>query len=168
MTHYPSPAKSFIQAVLTGAGGFTPPDKTLHDLSAEDANFRLPASPHTIAEIIAHLNYWQTWTLNVVQGEPRLLPEHAADGWPAPQDWTALKQNFLTGLQTAFDLCEDEALLTRAFSPDVSIGASFDKHTVGSALSEVIALHNAYHLGQVVLLRRMMNDWPPEGAGVTW
>jgi hypothetical protein len=31
-----------------------------------------------------------------------------------------------------------------------------------------IRSHNSYHLGQVVLLRRMRGVWPPPGGGLTW
>jgi uncharacterized damage-inducible protein DinB len=29
-------------------------------------------------------------------------------------------------------------------------------------------VHNSYHLGQITLLRRSLNVWPPEGGGDTW
>ena len=28
--------------------------------------------------------------------------------------------------------------------------------------------HVSYHVGQIALLRRMMNAWPPPGGGDTW
>ena len=31
-----------------------------------------------------------------------------------------------------------------------------------------LALHNAYHAGQVVQLRRMLDSWPPPGGGDSW
>jgi uncharacterized damage-inducible protein DinB len=37
--------------------------------------------------------------------------------------------------------------------------------------SEAIALvaaHNSYHIGQIVLLRRMLGAWPPPTGGDTW
>ena len=31
-----------------------------------------------------------------------------------------------------------------------------------------IANHNAHHLGQVIVLRQMMGQWPPPSGGWTW
>ena len=31
-----------------------------------------------------------------------------------------------------------------------------------------LAAHNAYHLGRIVLLRQLLNTWPPPDGGYTW
>jgi hypothetical protein len=33
---------------------------------------------------------------------------------------------------------------------------------------ESLAAHNAYHLGRVVLLRQLQNNWPPPDGGDSW
>jgi uncharacterized damage-inducible protein DinB len=33
---------------------------------------------------------------------------------------------------------------------------------------QAIAAHNSYHLGQIVLIRRMLGAWPPPGGGDSW
>ncbi len=39
--------------------------------------------------------------------------------------------------------------------------------TVENVLAS-IANHNAYHLGQVVLLRQLLDSWPPPSGGDSW
>ena len=29
-------------------------------------------------------------------------------------------------------------------------------------------VHNSYHVGQIILLRRLLKAWPPPGGGDTW
>jgi len=31
-----------------------------------------------------------------------------------------------------------------------------------------LASHNAYHFGRIVLLRQLMQSWPPTSGGFTW
>jgi hypothetical protein len=31
-----------------------------------------------------------------------------------------------------------------------------------------LATHNAYHLGRIVLLRQLLQAWPPASGGFTW
>jgi hypothetical protein len=33
---------------------------------------------------------------------------------------------------------------------------------------ENLAAHNAYHLGRIVLLRQLVEAWPPASGGYTW
>ena len=33
---------------------------------------------------------------------------------------------------------------------------------------EIIAQHNSYHLGQIVVIRQMLGTWPPPSGGLTW
>ena len=32
----------------------------------------------------------------------------------------------------------------------------------------IVAQHNSYHLGQIVMLRRVLGAWPPPAGGDTW
>ena len=40
-------------------------------------------------------------------------------------------------------------------------------YTVADAIHHV-AQHNAHHLGQVVLMRQLMGEWPPPSGGSNW
>jgi hypothetical protein len=51
-------------------------------------------------------------------------------------------------------LTYDGAALAREYKPGT---------TVGYLICDV-ALHNAYHLGQIVLLRCQLGLWPPQGG----
>ena len=169
MEHFESPTGKLIQHLLKGSG-FTHPATAVAELSGAQALSKPAGSPHSVADILAHMNYWQAFTLAAIEGEPKPVPDKAALGWPevSKQDWSNLVEEFSAGLEQAIGYTEDAALLERPLSPDKELGFGFDRNTVGSALTEIIAAHNAHHTGQIILLRRMLNLWPPEGGGMTW
>jgi hypothetical protein len=39
--------------------------------------------------------------------------------------------------------------------------------TLEAVLWQMVA-HNSYHIGQIAMIRRMLNAWPPLGGGDTW
>jgi uncharacterized damage-inducible protein DinB len=50
-----------------------------------------------------------------------------------------------------------------------TLGASHG--SIASSLAAVLwqtAVHNSYHLGQIVLLRQRLSIWPPETGSDTW
>ena len=44
------------------------PAKALEQLTPEQAERRVPGANHSIAEIVAHMNFWATWFCNRCEG----------------------------------------------------------------------------------------------------
>lgn len=159
------PSPRLLRALLEGFGAFTSPRRLLLDLSPQQATARPAGLPHSPAEVVAHLNFWLEWVLEVIAGEPPRPVPHAAEGWPEvrPEGWEALRDRFLKNLETAAAF--DETVLGQPLLEQEWLG--WEKHTVGSALADM-AVHQAHHLGQLVTLRQLLGAWPPEGGGLTW
>jgi uncharacterized damage-inducible protein DinB len=139
---------------------FVPYDRALAGLAPERA-CRAPAgAPYSPAQVLAHMAFWQDWLLAQARGEAPAFPEHAEAGWPTPDEaaWPGLVERFLAGLEEARALARTAAARHRSL-PRGGTG--------GRALAD-LAVHNAHHLGQIVLLRRLGGDWPPPGGGDTW
>ncbi|MDB5045811.1 MAG: hypothetical protein JWQ08_1861 [Deinococcus sp.] len=153
------PPPEALERLLDEGSAFVPPSRVLSGLSAEAAGQRLEGVPHTIAELVAHLRFWQRYTLALARGEQGVIPAHAADGWPKTDgtDWDELRQSFLDGLTELKRVAREENLARVVRGRD----------TLGYELS-LHAIHNAVHLGQVILLRQMLGVWPPPGGGDTW
>ena len=68
------------------------------------------------------------------------------DDWPevAPADWNDLVDAFLDGIAKLTEIMEERTELDRPILKDVKAWQILLNHP----------LHNAYHLGQIVLLRR--------------
>lgn len=159
----PGPSAAALAYLLSDqAVGFTPFARALSGLSPEVAVRCPPGSPHSPAEVLAHMVFWQRRLLDAIDGADIGKVEHAADGWPGATaaEWPGLVSRFLAGLERYRALAEDDELLQRP----VREGSGL---TVGAQLVDYY-MHDVHHLGQIILLRRMLGAWPPPGGGDSW
>ena len=142
-----------------------PPAPALEALATADAERRCDRAPHSIAETVAHMAFWQEWFVRRCNGVSDPLPASAAAGWPAVTagSWPAIHERFVGGLEAAaaLDANDDRPLVPAIEFPPLA------DYTVRHALVHV-AQHNSHHLGQIVLLRQMMGVWPPPSGAWTW
>lgn len=159
--------------LVFGKGAHAEALRCLDGLSFALAGARPMGAPYSVHGLLWHMCFWMENELQRIDGQSPGYPEHAALGWPgdAPVDergWTEAVKRF-------------EALLGRlaaiaAAAPEVRRGAvpvtSQAGHAnQGTTVEDVVwqtIVHNAHHLGQVVLLRRLLGAWPPPGGGDTW
>jgi hypothetical protein len=115
----------------------------LRDVSAADACRVLPGVPYSIATNLRHAAIWQAQWLTFCRGEAKLPP--VGDDWPQvdPSQWDAVRDEFLAGLREAVVLSNQSNL-----HPDIQ-----------RRLLK-LAIHGAYHIGQIQLLVRMLADAP--------
>ena len=157
-----------LRELLRDTFAYIQPAAALDGLTDEQAIARDAAAPHSIAEIVAHLAFWQDWFLARCAGDPRPMVASAADGWRRIEDgdWPALKQRFLDGLDAAVQLSEDADRLSARITPPIEF-PPLAEYTVRDALTHM-AVHNAHHLGQIVTLRQLSGSWPPPAGPWTW
>ncbi|MGJ5816733.1 DinB family protein [Paludibaculum fermentans] len=149
--------------LLASPLAFMPPARLLDGLTPEEAARPITGVKHSIVEILAHMVYWQAWFLSRCTGVAAPMAEHAAEGWPAAAagDWAPLREQLLEGLQRALELPENGRVDPPIEFPPLA------EYTIGDAITH-IAQHNAHHLGQIVILRQMLNLWPPPDGSYTW
>lgn len=142
-----------------------PPAATLAGLDPTDALRRVAGLPHSIAEIVAHMNYWQEWFTVRCQGRDQPMAAAAADGWPEVHDWSAESERFLTGLDALAAVVSQQAP-DQPIAPPIAFPmlAQYSYRDVW----EHVAQHNAHHLGQIVVLRQLLGVWPPPSGSYTW
>lgn len=145
-----------------------PPSRILDALTPADAARRIPGAPHNVVEVLAHLVFWQTWFLDRITGRPVPMAASAAQGWPAvgEDDWNGLRDDFVNGLLRAVALAETPDERARPVEPAIEF-PPIAEYTVADALTHV-AIHNAHHLGQIVMPRQMLGAWPPPEGSWTW
>ena len=143
------------------------PEKALEALTAEQAETRFANAPHSIAELVAHMNFWQDWFLARIRGEAVPMAESASLGWPevVPGSWPDLRDHFVEGIWDAVEIAKSQAL-SSPLSPAIDFGPMAD-YSIQDALVH-IAAHNSHHLGQVILLRQLQGWWPPPAGSWTW
>jgi uncharacterized damage-inducible protein DinB len=157
-----------LSEFLTTPYAYAPPSHILEDLSEAEAHRRVDGSAHTIAELVAHLAFWQAWFLARCRGHAAPMAEHASEGWPAapPGSWPGTHAGFLAGVKDAAALAADPERTADRLAPAIEF-PPLAHYTVGDALTHV-AIHNAHHLGQVVTLRQQLGCWPPPAGSWTW
>jgi uncharacterized damage-inducible protein DinB len=143
------------------------PRHALDGLTPELADRRVAGAPHTIAEIASHMAFWLEWFCGRCDGTSGPMPQAAAIGWPAPAPggWDAIRQRLIEGLDRLAGLGLPEHA-ARRLDPPIEFPPLAD-HTVGDVVVHV-AIHNAHHVGQIVLLRQMLGAWPPPSGSYTW
>ena len=144
-----------------------PPARALEALSTDEAERRMAGAPHSIAEMVAHLRFWQNWFRRRCEGAQAPMVEKAATGWPEvlPGTWPRIRDEFVEELEGLAAMGSSESL-DRRLEPSIEI-PPLASYTVGDALVHV-ANHNAHHLGQIIVLRQLMGLWPPPSGGWTW
>ncbi len=142
--HFYSATSEDVKGWQDGSGEYLSPTAILSDLTEEQATTVPPGSPYSIAQVLAHMSYWQGGRFAKLRGEPWKEAEHLADTFapPAPGAWDQLVIRFLADLETIKQMADA-------------------KQEYGYVDR---ALHNGYHLGQIVLLRQMLGIWPPAGG----
>jgi len=120
-------------------------------LTAEEAHWQPAPGMRTIAEIINHMAYWLGYRVRQVRGEPleplRPVPKsREALAWipPYPECVGNLRKQF-EALREALAALGDE---------DLERTVEGSPRPIMELISNIIA-HNAYHIGQVLLLRRL-------------
>lgn len=135
-------------------------------VSSADALAGLPearvnerAGAHSLWDVLWHLRFTQADILEFVRSADYADKDWPADYWPAapagPGDWDRERDAFVA------DLAALQALVRTA-----DLFAELPHAPGYTLLREALlaADHNAYHVGQVVALRRQLGLWPPEGA----
>lgn len=132
-----------LHEFLVAPVAYLAPEKILEGLSGEEAERRVDGAPHSIAEIVAHMAFWQDWFYARCQGDGIPPASSAADGWPAVEagSWPALQVRFVSTLNLITSLGHED--LNRPLSPAIEF-PPLAKYTLGEALVHV-ATHNAHH-----------------------
>ena len=160
-----------LRELIYGKGAHVDTVACVEDIGAGLATRTVPGYPHSIWQIVGHMSYWMNYEVRRIAGERPSYPDHAIESWPAHTDpaseeqWHATRQRFVDLLAQLATLADsDPIMFGRAVSPDKP---SSEPPTVGAVLKQITA-HNSYHVGQIAMLRRQFDAWPPRRGGDTW
>ena len=145
--------------LLRDGGAHLSFDRAIQGLPAKLRGAKPPGAEHTPWQIVEHLRIAQWDILEFSRNPKHVSPEFPVGYWPksaAPPNaaaWTRSVTAFRADLKAVQKLVENPK--TDLFAP-IPHG---DGQTI---LREVllVADHNAYHLGELVLVRRLLGAWP--------
>ena len=150
--------RQHLLELLKGESAHTSVEQAIRDFPAELRGKRLKGAPYSPWELLEHMRIAQWDILEFSRNQRHESPKWPEGYWPEspePPDekaWDRSIDAFFQQLQAMCALVADDAIDLYARIPHG------DGQTVlREAL--LVADHNAYHLGQLVLLRRMLGAW---------
>ncbi len=165
---------SRTQAELVfGKGAHTDALACLDGLSWPLAGQRPAGAPYSVYELVWHMTFWVENELERIDGKAPAYPEHASEGWPAPTPpdaatWSLAVDRFKAALRRLADFANAAPEVRRRA---VTVTSQAGHANQGATVEDVVwqtVVHNSHHLGQVVMVRRLLGAWPPPGGGDTW
>jgi uncharacterized damage-inducible protein DinB len=162
-----------LTELLRGKGAHANPVACVEDLPAELAARHVAGFPHSIGQLVFHMNYWMDYELQRIRGNRPSFPEHSSESFPPSptpadaQEWDRLRKLFADLLMNfnALANCSPQEMQRQIVS--VHKGDTKLAGTLEAVLWQMVT-HNSYHTGQIAMIRRMLNAWPPRGGGDTW
>lgn len=131
----------------------------LDGLPAKQRGTKPPGAPHSAWELLEHIRLAQWDILEFCRNPKYISPEFPSGYWPKeatpPSEaaWEKSTKTFGRDLGEMQKLIED---------PKTDLFARIAHGSGQTILREALLLadHNSYHLGQLVLLRRLIGAWP--------
>ncbi len=150
-----------VVQLLRRSGAHRNPDYVLRRVPEEVQGKRPPSLPHSLWELLEHMRIAQRDILEFSRKSEHESPDWPTGYWPSdplppsPDAWDESLSRFMADLDEMADLVRD---------PDRDLFVPFPWGEGQTLLREalLVADHNAYHLGQVVDVRRSLGAWPPE------
>ena len=145
--------------LLNGGQAYVPPGDALKEIRPELRHTSPAPGFHSIWEILEHLRIAQEDILRYTMDASWQSPEWPDGYWPkdiekvTDEMWEMTVKNFNACLSELQDLAQNKSIdLTSRIS-------HAGEHTY---LREILiaADHNAYHIGQIVQARKLLNNWP--------
>ena len=150
--------RDHVLKLLKGRHGHIDFETTLANLPQEFQGKKPEGAPHTPWQLLEHMRIAQWDILEFSRDPEHESPKFPEGYWPdseAPSDedaWQESVTSFRADLQAMADLVAD---------PSTDLYARIPHGSGQTILREalLVADHNAYHLGQLVLLRRLLGVW---------
>ena len=138
--------------LLEGKSAHIDLESALADFPLDHINTKIDGSPHTAWQLLEHIRIAQWDILDFSRNENYKEMNWPDDYWPkdegTPEKWQKSVKQILNDLQEMRDLVAGNSTDLFARIP----------HGDGQTILRealLVADHNAYHLGQLVLLKRM-------------
>lgn len=138
-----------LQTTHNKAEWFVPINVAVDGLTAQQASWQPPAGNHSTGQLAYHLLFWNRRTLESLKGNQ--------EKYTGTNDETFTKfddkqwNDIVKGLDQV--MIDYEKLVESATDQQLSTWA---------VAIDNICTHNAYHVGQIVYVRKLQGSWNPE------
>jgi hypothetical protein len=151
--------REHVVYLLEGGGAHAKFDEVSAGIAPKLLGQKPAHLPHSLWMLLEHLRIAQWDILEFSRNPKHVSPKWPEGYWPkteapsSPADWNASVKKFRQDLKAMQDLVKD---------PKVDLFARIPWGDGQTILREalLVADHNAYHLGQMVDVRRLLGAWP--------
>lgn len=151
--------RAHVLYLLEGGGAHAKFDEVIAGIPAKLRGQKPAGLPHSLWMLLEHLRLAQWDILEFSRNPKHISPEWPEGYWPkteappSPAAWNASIKNFRQDLEAMQDLVKN---------PKTDLFARISWGDGQTILREalLVADHNAYHLGQMVDVRRLLGAWP--------
>ena len=147
--------RSELDRLLAGKGAHADFDAAVADLPEKLRTVKPEGAPHSAWELLEHLRLAQWDMLEFCRNPNHVSPEWPAGYWPdtsSPPHWVRSVKAFQEDLEEMRELVAD---------PKSDLFAPLAHGDGQTLLREALQMadHNAYHIGELVFLRRLLGAW---------
>jgi hypothetical protein len=151
--------REHVLYLLDGGGAHAKFDEVVADIPPKLLGQKPAGLPHSIWMLLEHLRIAQRDILEFSRNPKHASPKWPEGYWPAaeaspsPAAWSASVKKFRQDLKAMQTLVKD---------PKTDLFAKIPWGEGQTVLREALLLadHNAYHLGQMLDVRRLLGAWP--------
>ena len=151
--------REHVLYLLDGGGAHAKFDEVVADIPPKLLGQKPAGLPHSLWMLLEHLRIAQWDILEFSRNPKHASPKWPEGYWPAAEAspsaaaWSASVEKFRQDLKAMQDLVKD---------PKTDLFAKIPWGDGQTVLREVLLLadHNAYHLGQMLDVRRLLGAWP--------
>ncbi|MGG0287437.1 DinB family protein [Peribacillus butanolivorans] len=135
---------------------YLPFSDSVENLSEEEAVWKPNENCNSIAEIVQHLLYWnETWQTRYQKSHVNAVPSIGDNNKsfiiPENKSFSDLKKRLLEVLLHWQDLLTEEKVESEV--------NGFTVHAKWWEILGNVSTHNAYHIGQIIFIRKLQNSW---------
>jgi hypothetical protein len=150
--------REHLQKLIAGKEAHVDWDSALRDVPEKLRGKTPDGSPHSLWEILEHTRIAQRDILEFSRNAKHVSPDWPSGYWPktsAPANAAAWEKS------VSQFRADKEEMAKLVMDPETDLGKPIPHGSGQTVLREalLIADHNSYHLGQFVLLRRLLNSW---------
>jgi hypothetical protein len=148
-----------VANLLRGGGAHVPFEKAVANLPESLRGKKPRGAPYTLWEQLEHMRIAQWDILEYIRNPQHVSPEWPGGYWPgdaAPPTRTAWAKSvkaFQADRQALLDMAADASTDLLARVPADPEGPTILRELL------LVADHNAYHIGQLIILRRLLGAW---------
>ena len=143
---------------LKGGQAFVPIEKAINNVSPAVRNKKPNENIHSIWEELEHIRLAQEDIYKYMINPDWQSPKWPEGYWPkltislSDEQWGKTYNGFINDLNKVIELVHDPSIDLLTIIPHTTA------HTYLREFS-IIVEHNAYHVGKIVDIRKVLNDW---------